>query len=97
MKQASATMALSPRVDAVDLGRLERDQLPARLALLLGTEGAGLSPELLAAADKLVRIPIRADFDSLNGATTSGIALHTYRSAYPLGPRPEARVERPAK
>ena len=46
-----------------------------RCAVLLGSEGAGLPPEILARATP-VRIPMAADFDSLNVATTSGIVLH---------------------
>jgi len=40
--------------------------VPDRVAVMLGAEGPGLSPAALAAADRLVRIPIRADVDSLN-------------------------------
>lgn len=78
-----ATLALSPRDDAMDLAELGRAHpMPPRVALLLGTEGAGLSDALLAGAAHVVRIPIRADFDSLNVATTSGIALQAYRAAH---------------
>jgi tRNA G18 (ribose-2'-O)-methylase SpoU len=48
---------------------------PTRTAVLLGAEGRGLSPELLARA-RSVRIPMTAGFDSLNVATASGIALY---------------------
>jgi tRNA G18 (ribose-2'-O)-methylase SpoU len=41
----------------------------------LGAEGAGLPADILARATT-VRIPMAADFDSLNVATTSGIVLH---------------------
>lgn len=40
--------------------------VPPRVAVLLGAEGPGLSPGALAAADRQVRIPIRAGVDSLN-------------------------------
>lgn len=40
--------------------------VPSRVAVLLGAEGPGLSPAALAAADRRVRIPIRAGVDSLN-------------------------------
>ncbi|MFM8941491.1 MAG: TrmH family RNA methyltransferase, partial [Phenylobacterium sp.] len=50
-----------------------------RLAVLLGAEGAGLSPEVLSRCET-VRIPMAAGFDSLNVATTSGIVLHHLRS-----------------
>ena len=45
-----------------------------RLALLLGTEGHGLSPGWLAAADDVVQIPMHAGVDSLNVAAASAIA-----------------------
>ena len=48
---------------------------PARAALLLGAEGPGLSADILARS-RTVAIPMAGDFDSLNVATTSGIALH---------------------
>jgi tRNA G18 (ribose-2'-O)-methylase SpoU len=46
-----------------------------RTAVLLGTEGAGLSPRLMARA-QTVSIPMAAGFDSLNVGVTSGIVLH---------------------
>jgi tRNA G18 (ribose-2'-O)-methylase SpoU len=46
-----------------------------RTALLLGAEGPGLPSELLART-RTVSIPMSGGFDSLNVATTSGIALH---------------------
>ena len=63
--------ALSPR-GAADIAEL----VPGpRTALLLGSEGAGL-PETMLARLKSVRIPISADFDSLNVAAASAVALH---------------------
>lgn len=46
-----------------------------RTALLLGAEGPGLPPDLLART-RTISIPMSGGFDSLNVATTSGIALH---------------------
>ena len=48
---------------------------PPRIALLIGTEGAGLSAGLESAADYRVRIPISDRVDSLNLAVAAGIAL----------------------
>jgi tRNA G18 (ribose-2'-O)-methylase SpoU len=45
-------------------------------ALLLGSEGAGLSEAALAAADVAVCIPIAPRVDSLNVAAAAAIALH---------------------
>lgn len=48
--------------------------LSGRTALLLGTEGEGL-PEHLLSSLQTARIPMSRQFDSLNVATASGIAL----------------------
>ncbi len=64
-------IALSPSGQTT-LAALAR---PDRAALLLGAEGPGLPPEVLARC-LTVRIPMAGAFDSLNVATTSGIALH---------------------
>jgi tRNA G18 (ribose-2'-O)-methylase SpoU len=70
-------LALTPRAEAVDIGELgDRRPLPARLALLLGTEGRGLSAEALAAADVQVRIPMAPEMDSLNVAAAGAVALY---------------------
>lgn len=44
--------------------------------LLLGSESAGAPDHVHAAADGVVRIPLRAGFRSLNVAVSAGIALH---------------------
>lgn len=46
-----------------------------RTALYLGTEGAGLPPALMARMET-VRIAMSQDFDSLNVAAASAVALH---------------------
>ena len=51
-----------------------------RTAVIIGAEGPGLAPALLAQA-KSVRIPMATGFDSLNVATTSGIVLHHIAAA----------------
>ncbi|WP_405391922.1 RNA methyltransferase [Streptomyces sp. NBC_01102] len=59
------------------------DELVARrhekLALVFGTEGDGLTPEVLAAADEHVRIPMDAGVDSLNVAAASAVAFYATR------------------
>jgi len=70
-------LALTPRAEAMDIGELGAGRaLPARVALLLGTEGSGLSAEALAAADLQVRIPMAPEMDSLNVAAAGAVALH---------------------
>ncbi len=49
---------------------------PDRLALLIGTEGTGLSDRWAAAADQAVRIPMSRGVDSLNVAAAAAIACY---------------------
>ena len=49
---------------------------PERVALVLGAEGEGLTPEALAAADTIVRIPMAHGIDSLNVAATAAVAMY---------------------
>jgi RNA methyltransferase, TrmH family len=49
------------------------------LALLLGSEGAGLPDDLLAAADRRVAIPMTGTAESLNLAVAAGILLFEVR------------------
>ncbi len=68
-----AALALSDA--AVDLDVFAASLAPEdKLAVLLGTEGHGLSPAWIAAADAVVQIPMRAGVDSLNVAAASAIA-----------------------
>jgi tRNA G18 (ribose-2'-O)-methylase SpoU len=75
-------VALTPREGALDL-RAYTAQPHTRIALLVGSEGAGLSAEVEAMADIRIRIAIRADVDSLNLATATGIALYKLANPQP--------------
>jgi tRNA G18 (ribose-2'-O)-methylase SpoU len=50
-----------------------------RLALVLGTEGDGLSPRAISEADLVVRIPMAHGVDSLNVAAASAVAFWQLR------------------
>ena len=69
------TIALTPGPEAVDLPDL-RFGADERVALLLGTEGDGLSGTALDAADLRVRIPMAAGVDSLNVAAAAAVACY---------------------
>jgi tRNA G18 (ribose-2'-O)-methylase SpoU len=73
-----AGLTLSP--DAVSLDELATDP-PERLALVLGTEGDGLSPSVSALADLRVRIPMGGGVDSLNVAAAAAVAFYATRPA----------------
>jgi tRNA G18 (ribose-2'-O)-methylase SpoU len=70
-------LALTPDPSATALDEVE---CPDRFALLVGTEGAGLSDVALAAADVRVRIPMQRGVDSVNVATALAIALYAMTS-----------------
>ena len=78
LKAAGFTcIALTPHDDAVDIREFGSSRpTPERVAIILGTEGPGLSDRMLKAADLRVKIAIDPDFDSLNVGTAGGIALH---------------------
>ncbi|WP_338320469.1 RNA methyltransferase [Streptomyces lonarensis] len=72
------TAALCLADDSVTLDELAARR-PDRLALLLGTEGEGLSPHALRGSDLRVRIPMTAGVDSLNVAAASAVAFYATR------------------
>jgi tRNA G18 (ribose-2'-O)-methylase SpoU len=69
--QGFQVLALTPAADAVDIASVAMGE---RAALLLGSEGHGLSPRWMQAADSRVCIPMRGDVDSLNVAAASAVA-----------------------
>jgi tRNA G18 (ribose-2'-O)-methylase SpoU len=69
-------VALTPGGSARNLDDFARLARPERLALLLGSEGPGLSAAASTAADYHVRIPVSPDVDSLNLSVAAGIALY---------------------
>jgi TrmH family RNA methyltransferase len=52
---------------------------PARLALVVGNEGSGLSSLPRSRADRIVALPIAGTVDSLNVAVAAGIFLYELR------------------
>lgn len=74
------TIALTPGPTAIDLRELRFGPQDS-VALLLGTEGDGLSDPALAAADLRVRIPMAAGVDSLNVAAAAAVACYAIAAA----------------
>jgi tRNA G18 (ribose-2'-O)-methylase SpoU len=72
--------ALALADDAVPLDRFAAER-PERVALVLGSEGDGLSRGALQAADVVVTIPMHNGVDSLNVAAASAVALWALRPA----------------
>jgi len=59
------------RKDTVDARRVDY----SHAAVAIGSEGRGLSPEMLAACDKTIRIPMSERCESLNAAIAASVLL----------------------
>jgi tRNA G18 (ribose-2'-O)-methylase SpoU len=80
LREAGFTVAAMELTDdAIGIDRLAAENHD-RLALVLGTEGAGVSAEALAGADRTVLIPMRPGVDSLNVAAASAVAFWELRA-----------------
>lgn len=72
----TAAMALTEQSVPIDDPQLASEE---RLAIIMGTEGDGLSQEAITAADYVVRIPMSHDVDSLNVAAAAAVAFWQLR------------------
>lgn len=73
-KMGFRTAAMALREDSVNITdpRLRNEE---KLAVIMGTEGEGLSDDTISACDYTVRIPMSHGVDSLNVAAASAIAF----------------------
>jgi len=55
---------------------IQQSRLAADCCLVFGNEGEGISPQVLAACDEAVAIPMRKGVDSLNVASASAVFLY---------------------
>lgn len=62
-----------------DVGAISGNVIPARLALCVGNEGAGISVPVREASERSVAVPIDPSVESLNVAIATGILLHALR------------------
>jgi TrmH family RNA methyltransferase len=58
---------------------VERGSAPAKLAIAVGNEGAGISSSIGAKAQRTISLPISGDVESLNVAVAAGILLYELR------------------
>ena len=70
-REGFTLFALTPDPAAVPLDAVV---WPERFAMLFGSEGPGLSPAWLAAADERIRIPMQPAADSLKVLVCQGVA-----------------------
>jgi len=88
-------LALTPDPTAVALEDFARSWSGGPLAVVLGTEGAGLSEPALSSCQTRVRIPMREGTDSLNVATAAAIAFAFLADAGPDRTPNPGRASRP--
>ena len=74
-------VALTPLEPATDIEAFAGSGSETGIALVLGNEGAGVSPVALELCDERVRIAIEPAVDSLNVATAAAIALQRLRAS----------------
>lgn len=72
----TVAMALSPEAIFISDPRLQAEE---KLAIVLGTEGDGLSHSTIAQCDYQVMIPMSHGVDSLNVAAASAVAFYTLK------------------
>lgn len=75
----TAAMALSDQSIPLDHPVLKEKE---KIALIMGTEGDGLSPQTIHEADYVVRIPMSNEVDSLNVAAASAVAFWELRKRH---------------
>ncbi len=73
----TAALALSDRSISIDNPQLLKEE---KLALILGSEGDGLTETTIASCDYTVKIPMYHHVDSLNVAAASAVAFWQLRS-----------------
>lgn len=73
----TAAMALTDRSISIDDAVLTTEP---KLAIVMGTEGEGLSKETIEVADYVVRIPMAHGVDSLNVAAAAAVAFWQLRA-----------------
>ncbi|MDE6221664.1 MAG: RNA methyltransferase, partial [Lachnospiraceae bacterium] len=73
-KLGFTTVAMALKEDSVSIDSPQLTQ-EEKLAIVLGTEGDGLSADTIAGCDYTVRIPMAHGVDSLNVAAASAVAF----------------------
>lgn len=68
----TVALALSDNAISIEDNRLMTEK---KLAIILGSEGNGLTPETIASSDYVVKIPMSQGIDSLNVAAASAVAF----------------------
>jgi tRNA G18 (ribose-2'-O)-methylase SpoU len=93
-KAGFTTVALTPAADAVEIEEAVGDL--DKVALLIGSEGPGLTRRWMEAADRRAVIPMAAGIDSLNVAAATAVACYVTAPRQARSPGTARRGPRPA-
>src|SRR5699024_7948525 len=77
LKRSNYTIWASALQNAINYRDAEREK---KIALIVGNEGAGISEKILKEADKVVKIPIYGQAESLNVSVAAGILMYQMRN-----------------
>jgi len=75
LKILAAASKPAPR-DAKAIPLSSAGQLRAACAIFIGSEGAGLAPEILHSADAQIAVPMVAGVESLNAGVAASVILY---------------------
>ncbi len=76
-EEGFGVVALEKNGTSVDYREFDASKFH-KLALLLGNETAGVSPEILALCDAVVHLPMRGKKESLNVAVAAAVAMYHF-------------------
>lgn len=76
LKEAGFTLTATALAHSVPIASA---QITGKRALIIGSEAFGVSDDVLAKADMMVRIPMEGRVESLNAAVAAGIAMYYLR------------------
>jgi TrmH family RNA methyltransferase len=79
LRQAGVRVLATAPAAAAAAGSFYDKALTGPCAILLGGEGPGLSPELIAAADGVITIPMQPPVESLNVAVSAAVIIYEAR------------------
>jgi tRNA G18 (ribose-2'-O)-methylase SpoU len=72
-------VSMTPGKESINLDNFDASAFP-RLALILGTEGAGVTPKARTMSDYRIQIPMHSGVDSLNMAAAAAVAFYAMQT-----------------
>lgn len=82
-------VAANPRDGSVDVAKAD---LSGDVCVVFGSEGEGISPQVLSVCDTMVEIPMQRGVDSINVGSSVGVILYECARQRSIGKRERSRV-----